>query len=499
MMTHDLTEPRKDNPMKKISRTVFVLMCLLVAAAPAFAVSMDSVVKIFTVQSSPDYNSPWDNYSPSDSTASGCVISGKRILSNAHAVADQTFLMVRKQSSPKKYIARVLFVGHECDLSILTVDEPGFFDDLKPMELCKAMPELNETVVVLGYPIGGDTVSITAGVVSRLEVKTYIHSYFDLLAIQIDAAINPGNSGGPVVLNGRLAGIAFEGFQDANNIGYIIPVPIIRHFLKDIEDDGKYDGFCDLGIRAQRMESEQIRAYKGMKPDQTGILITDIMPLAQALKKLNVGDVLLSFDGVTIANDGTVPLRKGERVSVDYLMAGKFIGDIAEVSILRDGKEMSLDLIMETSPTLVPKTLYDVKPDYFVHAGLLFMPLTQNFLATWGDEWENDAPRKLMTLFTDGRKSKPDEQVVVLSYLLSDNINVGYTDLGSVQVMKVNGADVLNMKDLVGKIEANRGPYLIIDLESHSRIVLDSARAKESTDLILKKYRISSSKSDSLK
>lgn len=485
--------------MKKTARIAIVFIALLMAAAPAFALPMDSVVKIFTVQSSPDYFSPWNDFSPSESSASGCVISGKRILSNAHAVSDQTFLMVRKQSSPKKYIARVLFVGHDCDLALLTVDEPGFFDDLKPMELCDAMPELNETVVVLGYPIGGDTVSITSGVVSRLEVLTYSHSYVDLLAIQIDAAINPGNSGGPVVLNDRLAGIAFQGFQDANNIGYIIPVPIIRHFLKDIEDDGKYDGFCNLAINVQPMENEQLRAYKGMKPDQTGILIADITPLAQARKKLNVGDVLLSIDGVTIANDGTVPLRKGERVNASYLIAGKFIGDTVKVTILRDGQVIAIDLVMETYIHLVPRLLYDVKPDYFVHAGLVFAPLTQNYLTRWGDKWEETSPRKLMNLLNEGKKSKPDEQVVVLSQVLSDDVNVGYSALNGVQIIKVNGSDVLNLKDLVGKIETNKGPYLIIDLENHARIVLDTTRAKESTELILKKYRIPSAKSDSLK
>ena len=236
-----------------------------------------------------------------------------------------------------------------------------------------------------------------------------------------------------------------------------------------------------------------------MKPDQTGILIADIPPLAQASKKLNVGDVLLSVDGVIIANDGTVPLRKGERVNASYLIAGKFIGDIAKATILRDGQVMAIDLIMEKYIQLVPKMLYDVKPDYFVHAGLVFAPLTQNYLTRWGDKWEETAPRKLLNLLNEGKKSKPDEQVVLLSQVLSDDVNVGYSALNGVQIIKVNGSDVLNLKDLVGKIESNKGPYLIIDLENHTRIVLDTARAKEATEPILKKYRIPSAKSDSLK
>ena len=79
-----------------------------------------------------------------------------------------------------------------------------------------------------GFPIGGERLSITEGVVSRIEMFSYAHSQRCLLGVQIDAAINDGNSGGPVLRGGQLAGIAFQALESGENIGYAIPVPVIR-------------------------------------------------------------------------------------------------------------------------------------------------------------------------------------------------------------------------------------------------------------------------------
>jgi len=171
-------------------------------------VIMDSVVKIFSVCSSPNYYLPWQNYQNTMPTGSGFVISGNRILTNGHLVANQTFIMVRKQGDPKKYVAKLLVAGHECDLAILTVDDPVFFKNLAPLEIGE-LSNLQDNVSVLGYPVGGDNISVTKGVVSRIEPTMYSHSGRDLLAVQIDAAINPGNSGGPVIKDGKAVGVAF--------------------------------------------------------------------------------------------------------------------------------------------------------------------------------------------------------------------------------------------------------------------------------------------------
>jgi len=131
------------------------------------------------------------------------------------------------------------------------------------------LPQLQDTVTAVGYPQGGDKLSITEGVVSRVELTSYSLTGRKLLTVQIDAAINPGNSGGPVVQNGKLVGIAMQRIQSAQNIGYMIPTPIINHFFNDLKDD-RYDGFPILGIDYNKTENTTLRRYFKINKQEGG-------------------------------------------------------------------------------------------------------------------------------------------------------------------------------------------------------------------------------------
>ncbi|KAF9592044.1 hypothetical protein IFM89_011794 [Coptis chinensis] len=142
------------------------------------------------------------------------ILLGRKVLTNAHVVAEHTFVLVRKHGSPTKYRA----VGHECDLALLVVQSPEFWEGMTCLELGD-IPFLQEVVAVVGYPQGRDSISITKGVVSRVEPTQYVHGATHLMAIQIDAAINPGNSGGPAIMSHKVAGVAFQNLSGAENIG----------------------------------------------------------------------------------------------------------------------------------------------------------------------------------------------------------------------------------------------------------------------------------------
>jgi len=165
----------------------------------------NSVIKIYTTQAAPDYFTPWRLLTPRQSSGSGSVIAGNRILTNAHVVANASYIQAQKHNDPKRYLARVVFVSHDADLALITVDEEGFFDDLEPLVLGE-LPEPQREVSVFGYPMGGKSLSITKGILSRVEQQIYAHAGSYLLAGQIDAAINPGNSGGPVMSTEKLLG-----------------------------------------------------------------------------------------------------------------------------------------------------------------------------------------------------------------------------------------------------------------------------------------------------
>lgn len=270
----------------------------------ATEIALDAVVKIFAVSSSPNYFLPWQNKAQREVTGSGFVISGRRILTNAHVVADQTHMMVRKHGSPIKYHAHIEAVGHECDLALVRVHDDEFWEGMLELELGD-IPFLQESVAVVGYPQGGDNISVTGGVVSRVEPTRYVHGAAHLMAIQIDAAINPGNSGGPALMEDKVVGVAFQNLANAENIGYIIPVPVIKHFLADVEETGDYIGFCSLGITCQSTENVQLREHLKMPAGLTGVLVNKIHPLTDTSRCLKRDDVILAFDGTPIANDGT--------------------------------------------------------------------------------------------------------------------------------------------------------------------------------------------------
>ncbi|KAL2482112.1 Protease Do-like 10 [Forsythia ovata] len=458
-------------------------------AYAAIELALDSVVKIFTVASSPNYFLPWQNKSQRETMGSGFVISQRRILTNAHVVADHTFVLVRKHGSPTKYRAEVKAVGHECDLAILVVENEEFWDGMTFLELGD-VPFLQEAVAVVGYPQGGDNISVTKGVVSRVEPTQYVHGASQLLAIQIDAAINPGNSGGPAIMGDKVAGVAFQNLSGAENIGYIIPVPVIKHFIAGVEETGDYVGFCSMGMSCQPTENAQLREHFQMRPGLTGVLVSKINPLSDAYKVLKKDDIVLSFDGVPIANDGTVPFRNRERITFDHLVSMKKPDETAQVRVMRNGEEHEFSVTLRPLQPLVPVHQFDKLPSYFIFAGFVFIPLTQPYLHEYGEDWYNASPRRLCERALRELPKKAGEQLVILSQILMDDINAGYERLAELQVKKVNGVEVENLKHLRQLVEDCSIESVRFDLDDERVIALNYDAAKVATSRILKRHRI---------
>ena len=230
---------------------ILLIIVVMFIKGPCFAKQREgsdvrkAMVQIHTVSSEPSYYSPWKLGDPENSTGSGCVIRGERILTNAHVVSNQKFIQVQQYGDSKRYNARILYVSHEADLALLTVEDKSFFSYIDPLDL-GTLPETLQEVMVYGFPTGGDALSITKGIFSRIVYQTYTHSSLSFIAGQVDAALNPGNSGGPVIVDNKIVGVVMQALksEDTENIGYIIPTPVIKHFLKDIED-GSYNGFAE--------------------------------------------------------------------------------------------------------------------------------------------------------------------------------------------------------------------------------------------------------------
>lgn len=481
---------------------IFIIPTLLfnlTAISSANQNIQNSIVKIYTTQSNPDYDNPWNTSRPELVGGTGCIIKDNLILTNAHIVSNQTFIQVQSHGRPKRFNAKVVAVSHETDLALLTVNDLSFFQDVEALQLGE-LPEIQQEVVVYGFPIGGDTLSATKGIISRIEYQTYVHSGHEFLAAQIDAAINPGNSGGPVIVGGRIVGVVMQSLSNGENISYIVPIPIIKHFLTDLED-GHQDGLPDDGTIVQHMRNPGLKNRYNLGDKQTGVLVYAVLPGSPATGKIFIEDVILSIDGNRVADDGTIAFGPTGRISLNYLIQMHQIGEHLNMEILRDGERKHVEFMLSTTRDyydLVYRDQYDIPPNYFIYGGLLFMPLTTNYLKTWGKDWGKMAPPDLLAYVSALPKSEREE-VVILSSVLPASVNVGYHEYGDFIITAVNGNEIHNVKDLITEVERGQGQPFVSFLEKRGgKIVLDRNKAEKELDDILNTYKIQSDRSFNL-
>lgn len=359
---------------------------------------------------------------------------------------------------------------------------------------------MQSTVVVAGYATGGDVLSITQGVVSRVDVTEYSHAGEHLLAVQIDAAINSGNSGGPAIMDGRVVGVAFETLDDAENIGYVIPVPVVEHFLEDVRRHGRYTGFCVLSISWQAVENDSLRAYGGMTDKHHGVLINRVFPLSDAASKLRPMDVLTRIDGTDVADDGTVRFRDSERVAFRHAVSLRFAGETSRVTVVRAGEELEFVVRLDRPRHLVPPHLFDALPSYYIYGGLVFTVLSRPFLLSeYGKAWSRKGPLRLCEYAFFGVPEEEGQQVVVLNQVLTSELNVGYQDVVNTAVRCVNGEPVRNLAHLVSLIEGHDGRrFMRFDLDRHKVVVIDRHLAACSHEAILEENNIGRDRSADL-
>ncbi len=448
-----------------------------------------SLVRITATSVEPDYRAPWNAGALQRGVGAGFVISGNRIMTNAHVVANSRYVTVERDGDPNKYPATVQFIANDCDLALITVSAPDFFKNMIPLKFGD-IPALESTVSAYGYPIGGERMSVTTGIVSRVDFQLYTHSSVDQhLAIQISAQINPGNSGGPVMQDGKVAGVAFQGYSGdvAQGVAYMIPTPVINRFLKDI-GNGHYDEYPDLAITYAKLQNPAQRKFLGLKDGDRGVLVSSVVASGPSDGILRPGDVLLAIDGHPIASDASVELE-GERAQFEEVVERKFKGDSVKFEILRDKQPMSLTIkLYKPWPYSIQGHSYDVRPRYVLYGGLLFQPLNLDMLEAYRST--DLRLRHFFEYFILEQIYLQHPDVIVLSNILPDPINTYLAPYRGAIVDEINGKKILTLDELA-KAFAEAPERLVIRMIGDGPpLVLDRNKIEAARERIKTRYNV---------
>jgi S1-C subfamily serine protease len=477
----------------------FIFLILLVGSSLLSARNLSeerlrsSIVKVYTVVKSPNYSIPWSS-SIHQVSGSGSIIEGRRILTNAHVVANRTFIEVQRYGERHRYIAHVEAVSHQLDLALLKVEDPHFFDGVNPLKLGD-LPQIEQKVSVYGFPMGGDTLSVTAGVVSRIEHQRYVHSGENFLAIQIDAAVNPGNSGGPAISDGKIVGVVMEGIQKAQSISYLVPTVMVRHFLDDLKD-GRLDGVPAFAALTQSTENPTLKKHHGLSPHQGGVLVDKLIDTGGLEGILKEGDVITAIDGHPIQEDATVAFRAHEFTNYEYYVQLHQMGEKVRLDLLRDGKRVSVDapLLKTVDDLLLVGTYsYDRMPRYAILGGYVFAPLTRNLAVRVARSHIDLIP------FVEDFVHKDRREVVLLLRVLPSALSRGDYSYSYWPITTINGQKIIDFNDFYRKLTQSKDRIIVLKNKMGEEIDIDRELALKMQPRILRRYNIEYDRSPDLR
>jgi S1-C subfamily serine protease len=457
---------------------LFAPLLLASATSPLTAVAVgdlrESAVKIHVTVRNPDPIRPWTKQQPGDQSGSGVVIEGGRILTNAHVVRYAAQVRVQPNQSSQKLTAKVKAISVGMDLALLELDDPKAVANLPVATLAETRPAIGAKVATFGFPIGGETLSVTEGAISRIEYAPYNDGQGGL-RIQIDAAINPGNSGGPAAVDGQVVGLCFSGIRGADNIGYVIPNEEVRAFLADAED-GKVDGKPRLDLRLQTVENEALRARLAIAPEATGLMVTG-KPDGAAAGLLEPWDILARIGPHRIDNDGMVATDDGLRLSWHYYVAGLERDGKVALSVLRKGQLLDLALPTARDRDLLCPPLGNTYPSYFVWGPMVFSPVYGDFVGAVVRNVLGDSS-PIVDRLGDQPRFAGEQLVMLASPLLKHSITNGY-DAGPFSVVgTVNGVAIRNLVHLAEVLRDLEEEYVVIEWADHGTETLVFRRAE---------------------
>jgi hypothetical protein len=467
-----------------------LLLSSFAAGRPGHTLEHQLVTVRVTSQSWNEYR-PWQKYKPQTRTFIGTVLDDHRILMITDDLDDATLIQVQKYDRPPRVPARIVHRDDQVGLAIITVDEPGFFDELQPTAIADRCE-------------GGDyycatwmsgQLSLAACRWSKATIYNSNLPYLNIVRAFFITDLTSGGWGEPIFSGNKLVGISTS--QNETTV-QALTAEQIRAYLQATEQP-KYPGFAWLGVRYQYNKGFAQAAYFGQEGKPTGVRIRSCFPGSSADGILLTDDLLLELDGHKIDSLGDYVHPHYGPLDLGYIAnEGHFAGDVITAKVLRNKEELTVEIPLKNMPAsaaLIPEDRLSTPPPYLMAGGLVFRELDVPYLQAWGKDWEASIPSYLRTLFKlQGESPTPEQQrLIILADVFPDEYNLGYHDLSQKIVKSVNGDPIDSIKKMEQAFQHPLDGFHVIEFMpcyGMNKVILDAAHFDEATSVIMEKYQI---------
>ena len=478
----------------KFTKTIFTVLALITAnqelGQQASSVNADwqkSIVLLDITRNNHHFRIPWDKRAQSVSKF-GVVLQSKELITTATGLANHTLIRIQKGGRGQWTNGKVLWIDYQANLAILGVEKDEFWNDLIPVKFADAKG-LKENLQVIRWR--GGNIEKRAAEFSRFTVADANFNQAPRIELKASSEIEGAGQAELMVSGNKVVGLVASKISGTCSV---IPAPFITDVI-NLRKQNNYKGLGYFDFIWQPASNPAVTDYFKLEGEPRGVLV--IKPGKKSPLKLH--DIILEVDGFPIDIQGDYLDPDFGHVIMEYLACRhKWAGDKVIFKIWRDGNIKDIEFNLpkaDFSDNLVTDRPNDIEPTYLIVGGLVFVPLSAEFLSSWGGDWQRSAPFRLV--FYNNQKAKKDQKsLVVLSLVLPDFYNIGYQQRSSQNIVieKANGKMIASLEDLAKAIESPKDGFHVFEFKKGStlkKIVLDAEKLNEANQRIAKRYGIS--------
>ena len=435
---------------------------------------------------------PWKNKDLAEGWGVGCSVAENQVITTAYNVEDAAVINVKRFGQNEFIPAKIKIVDYESNLALIELDPNAIKKTLAPLKFSAKYEKGAE--VNFYWLSATEQVYSGRGYLDRATVDSSSTGFCRTLNF-VAANVSDDTSDGQLYCIGTEA-LGIGCWSNSKEAG-IIPAEVINRFLNDAKN-GSYNGIGAVGFLTTKLLDPALRKYLKLPDEmQNGVYISDVYTIGTGSDELKTGDVLVSIDGFELNPYGRFTHPKYDALFFDYLITSKTAGEKITFDIWRDGKSEKIEAVVknfDVSQMLVPWYDFDSQPQYFIIGGCILQKLTKTYLAARGEDWTGKVEPHIYNYLINEAFKPTDErkEIIVLSYVLPGDINLGYHGLSQFVIDSINGMKIRSMKDIPQALKLKpQEKYDIIEFElNQPKIVLDRIKIQEADTLIAKTYGI---------